>query len=136
NQELITSFPYLQDFESGNGGFFTEGLNNSWAYGIIASDRIRYAASGEKAWKTALEGPHNDKERSFLYTPCFQIAPLNQPMLSFSMAIDLEDPEEGHVFDRALIEYTTDGRTWHILEDNGNGTNWFPSDAAFWTGRQ
>lgn len=136
NQELITEFPYLQDFESGDGGFFAEGLNSSWAYGTPASDRIRYAASGTKAWKTGLEGPHNDLERSFLYTPCFQVGSLNRPMLSFSMAVDLENPDEGTVFDRALIEYTTDGHNWNLLHANGDATNWFPADAPFWTGRQ
>ena len=46
NQPIISSFPYLQNFESGNGLWFTAGTNSSWEYGTPVSPKIKGAASG------------------------------------------------------------------------------------------
>ncbi|PWJ57760.1 putative secreted protein (Por secretion system target) [Dyadobacter jejuensis] len=121
---LVTAFPYLQDFEAGNGHFFTDGRNSSWAYGTPTSGKIVGAASGQKAWKTNLNGNHNDDELSYLYSPCFSIGGLSVPMLSFSLALDLEecDPDP---CDIAYVEYSGDGGAWTRLGEQGQGTNWY-----------
>ena len=36
--------------------------NNSWEYGMPASNKINNAASGTKAWKTNLTGNYNDQK--------------------------------------------------------------------------
>lgn len=124
NQPVISSFPYLQNFESGDGNFYAEGSRSSWAYGTPASRKINGAASGAKAWKTNLEGTYNNKETSYLYSPCFDISDLTNPTLSFSVALDLEDCGSS-TCDAAWMEYSTDGATWTKLGNGNSGTNWY-----------
>ena len=80
NAPLVNTFPYLQNFEGGDGGWYVTGNASSWEYGTPASTQINKAASGTKAWKTSLAGNYNDQEYSYLYSPCFDIGGLsNQP---------------------------------------------------------
>lgn len=124
NTQVISSFPYLENFENGNGSWRTEGVNSSWAYGTPASTKINRAASGTKAWKTSLTGNYNDRETSYLYSPCFRINTLTNPALSFSTAMDLEDCAD-EVCDVAFVEYSTDGTNWIRLGTKDAGTNWY-----------
>lgn len=130
NQPVIAAYPYLENFEQGNGFYFAEGVKNSWAYGTPASTRINHAASGSKAWKTKLQGNYNNMERSYLYSPCFDISTLNAPMLSFSLATDIEPPSGNTIFDVAFVEYSHDGYTWSRLGATGQGTNWYNNTTA------
>jgi hypothetical protein len=135
NQPLIENFPYLQDFENGNGYFYSEGTNDSWQYGTPHSPKIKYAASGSKIWKTNLSGHYNDNEFSYLYSPCFDISNLQNPTLSFSMISDIEtNPSDSSIFDQAYMEYTTDGVHWERLGTMGQGYNWYNNAFAnAWT---
>src|SRR5690606_26598796 len=94
NQPIIDSYPYLQNFETNDGFFFAEGILNSWEHGIPTAPQINHAASGNKVWKTNLAGHYNNREFSYLYSPCFDISQLQNPMLSFHLAIDIERPGE------------------------------------------
>ncbi|MES1225273.1 MAG: CARDB domain-containing protein, partial [Bacteroidota bacterium] len=125
NSPVISSFPYLQNFEADNGLWYTDGKKSSWEYGTPASQKINRAASGSKAWKTSLIGNYNDLEQSYLYSPCFDIAGMTTPTLSFSVALDLEDCGSGSLCDAAYIEYSADGNTWTRLGLYGQGTNWY-----------
>ena len=132
NNPVITSYPYLENFESSDGGYYTDGINNSWQFGTPSSANINKAASGNKAWKTNLAGKYNNLEQSYLYSPCFDISGLNAPMLSFSAALDIENC--GNVLcDKAYIEYTYNGVTWIKLGNTGNGTNWYDPNFNAWT---
>jgi hypothetical protein len=124
NTPVISSFPYLQNFESGAGHWYADGKNSSWAYGTPLSPRINRAASGIKAWKTGLEGNHNDNEASYLYSPCFDVTGMTAPTLSFSMALDVEDCVTS-LCDGVWMEYSADGVTWTKLGASGSGTNWY-----------
>jgi hypothetical protein len=124
NMPVVNTFPYLQNFESDNGYFYTGGYKSSWEYGTPASNKIRSAASGAKAWKTRLSGSYNDYELSYLYTPCFDLTGMTAPTLSFSLALDIEDCGST-VCDGAWVEYSTDGETWTKLGSAGAGTNWY-----------
>lgn len=125
NLPLITSFPYLQDFESNNGYWYSGGTLSSWDYGTPNSAKINRAASGSKAWKTNLTGYYNDAELSYLYSPCFNLSGMTSPTLSFSLALDIEDCG-GSLCDAAWMEYSTDGgSTWSKLGAYGSGTNWY-----------
>lgn len=133
NQPVIATFPYLQDFEQNDGFFYAEGANSSWAYGTPASPQTNHAASGTKAWKTNLQGNYNDREYSFLYSPCFDIGQLGNPTLSFHIAADMEEPGSS-VYDMAYVEYSHDGRTWQRLGLAGQGTNWYDNEQVqAWT---
>lgn len=124
NSPVITSFPHLEDFELGNGSWYTGGKLSTWEYGTPSSVKIIRAASGSKAWKTRLVGTYNDEELSYLYSPCYDVSGMTNPTLSFSLAFDLEDCG-GTLCDGAYVEYSTDGATWSRLGANGQGTNWY-----------
>lgn len=127
NSPIITvtnTTPYLQNFETGNGYWYSGGKNNSWEYGTPASYQIKRAASGSKAWKTRVTGNYNDQEKSYLYSPCYNISTMTTPTLSFSLALDIEDCG-GVLCDGAYVEYSADGKTWARLGANGQGTNWY-----------
>ncbi|HEX5652674.1 MAG TPA: T9SS type A sorting domain-containing protein, partial [Chitinophagaceae bacterium] len=125
NLPVISSFPYLENFETGAGSWYAAGKYSSWEYGTPVSPRINRAASGSKAWKTRLGGYYNDSELSYLYSPCFNISGMTNPTLSFSLAMDIEDC--GNILcDAAWVEYSTDGgNNWIKLGNTGQGTNWY-----------
>jgi hypothetical protein len=125
---VISAFPYLQDFESNAGSWFAEGKHNSWEYGTPASININRAASGARAWKTRLKGHYNDLELSYLYSPCFDIAAMSNPTLSFSLALDIEDCGS-QLCDASWVEYSADGISWNKLGAAGSGTNWYNKPA-------
>lgn len=124
NQPLIISYPYFENFEGSDGGWYALGKSNSWAYGMPNSQLIKKAASGTKAWKTNLNGNYNVSELSYLYSPCFDITAVKNPYYRFKTAIDIENC--GQVLcDGANIEYSTDGINWQRLGKFGDGTNWY-----------
>jgi len=129
NAPLITSFPYVETFETNDGYWRSSGKINSWQYGVPASNKINKAASGTKAWKTNLTGNHQNQETSYLYSPCYNINGMTNPTLSLNIALDLEDCG-GILCDRAYIEYSGDGITWNRLGDVGAGTNWYNRNYA------
>lgn len=134
NQPVIDTYPYLENFESSDGHFYTGGTNNSWQYGAPNSININHAASGRKAWKTNLNGNYNDNENSYLYSPCFYIGGLAHPTLSFSMAYMIEPRATDQLYDNAYMEYSNDGITWQRLGAVGEGTNWYNDSANVWEG--
>jgi hypothetical protein len=129
NSPVITIFPYLQNFESGNGNWYEAGTNSSWQYGTPTSTKINRAASGAKAWKTRLQGNYNDLEESYLYSPCFDLTGMANPTLSFSLAVDLEDCGAS-LCDGAWVEYSSDGINWTQLGAYAQGTNWYNKSAS------
>ncbi len=126
---VTATTPHLENFESGNGSWFSGGKNSSWEYGTPASMNINRAASGTKAWKTRIAGNYNDLEKSYLYSPCFDVSTLSHPTLSFSLALDLEDCGTGFC-DAAFMEYSIDGKTWDTLGAHSLGTNWYNKNYA------
>lgn len=132
NQPVVRAYPYLENFETGDGNWFSEGNNNSWEYGTPASTKINKAASGSNAWKTNLDGKHNDNETAYLYSPCLDLSSLNNPVLSFSLATDIENCDN-ELCDRAYMEYSEDGINWTKLGAANEGTNWYnDADHQVW----
>lgn len=134
NAQQINSFPYLENFETSEGNWYATGRNSSWAYGTPNSSIINKAASGTKIWKTNLNGNYNDNELSYLNSPCINTAVIAQPMLSFSIAFDIEKCVV--VCDRVVVEYSTDNEaTWKRLGNVGEGTNWYNNEVHnVWNG--
>jgi hypothetical protein len=124
NAPVLSVFPYLENFENGDGFWSAKGTNSSWQYGTPTSAALNKAASGTKIWKTNLAGGHNDKEESYLYSPCFNVSTLNTPTLSFSVALDLEVCEPTPC-DYVFVEYSGNGGAWTRLGSVGQGTNWY-----------
>ena len=133
-QRLIATFPYLENFEAGSNGWYAEGNNSSWKRGTPQSPNIKQAASGVMAWKTGLEQGYLPKEKSYLYSPCFDLSGMAKPQLSFSLAYDFENC--GNAFcDGAWLEWSDDGQTWTRLGLSVEGFNWYDSlQHRAWTG--
>lgn len=123
NQPLITA-PYLETFESGNGGWYTDGDKSSWEYGVPKSTKIKSAYSGTKVWKTNLSGNYNADELSYLYSPCYDIGILYYPAIRFKKAADIENCG-GSLCDWADVQYSTDRINWTKLDIKHNGQTWY-----------
>lgn len=133
SQPLITSFPYFENFEQNDGQWYAEGINNSWEYGSPSAPKIATAASGQKAWVTNLDGNYNDDELSYLYSPCFDLTGIDTPVLTFKLALDIENC--GFILcDAGYLDYSIDGENWERLGDYGKGINWYnDSNYLSWT---
>ncbi|RZV67860.1 MAG: hypothetical protein EX254_02495, partial [Flavobacteriaceae bacterium] len=137
----ITSYPYLEDFESGWGQWSINSVNGitSWQYGIPSGAVISSAASGSNAFVTNLSGNYLDNENGYLLSPVFDFSSLNSPVVQFSLWWNCE-----YNWDGAVIQYSTDLFTWNNVGSLGGGTNWFNYNAIFsvpggssegWSGR-
>ncbi|ACT91980.1 S8 family serine peptidase [Dyadobacter fermentans] len=132
----VTVAPYFENFESGNGGWYTSGTNSSWQLGTPAGTGTPGAASGQNAWKTNLNGAYNNNEESYLYSPCFQIDYSNSNFLSFSAKIDMEDCN-GDACDMFYVEYN-EGYGWNRLGSTMNWVNWYNHEKdwqGYWSGK-
>ncbi|MCD4679816.1 MAG: hypothetical protein K8S00_05455, partial [Bacteroidales bacterium] len=127
NFPLINSYPYLEDFEGGDGGWIQDGINSSWANGTPNGYVITYAASGVNAWVTGLDGDYNANERSYVESPCLDFSALTNPVFEFKLWMETGDWEHG-----AAVQYSTDGITWNLLGQYISNPilpdNWYNSD--------
>jgi hypothetical protein len=116
----VTSYPYLEGFEGANSGsWYTGGVNSSWQCGTPSGSFINKAANGSKAWVTGLNGSYNNNELSYLYSPCFDLSTLTNPVLSFSYIFKTQDNCN---CDYLWAEYSTDGQTWTNLVSSWQGS--------------
>jgi hypothetical protein len=122
---VISSFPYLERFDNSNGNWFTDTLSySSWRWGKPSKTLMNRSASENKGWFTTLGDAYKQNESSYLYSPCFNLSSLTQPVLSFS---HITQQEDNCNCDFHTLEYSTDnGNTWQRLTAT-NGTNWFDS---------
>ena len=107
NSLVVTNFPYLEDFELGEGGFYVASDSTTFEYGTPAGSIINSAASGTKAWTTGLTTQYNNSERGYIQSPCFDLSSFGA---GTSPALGLKvwwDSENG--WDNANIKYSTDG---------------------------
>lgn len=129
NQPKVNSFPYFENFEAGNGGWYSDGPKNSWEYGTPQSEKINTAASGNKVWKTNLDGKYGVNEIGYLYSPCFDISSMTNPVFKLKIAYDIEYC--GIIYcDASYLEYSIDGAKWERVGTWKEGSNWY-SDTLY-----
>lgn len=123
--------PYYSGFEGNGSGWYTGGQNSSFKWGVVYSGIIDSAANGLNAWKTNLTGPYNNNEKSYLYSPCFDLTSVTEnPTLNFNLAYQFENE-----LDKAWVEYSEDGgATWTKLGVKGEGLGWYNNAGNYWTG--
>ena len=114
NLPVISSFPYLEDFENGQGGWISNGSNDPWEFGTPAGTVINSAASGINSWMTGLSTPYRDNQDGAVESPCFDMSSLLFPMIR--MDIWWETQSNTFSGDGAKVQYSTNGGvTWRDL---------------------
>ncbi len=145
----VTQYPYVEDFENGQGGWNSEGIPNnfgnvlnSWAFGYPNKNTIRGAASDSNAWVTGGLGPgfFFNNEQSFVISPCLDLSDLTNPQISMNIWWNCPFSSDG-----AVLQASTDGGvTWENVGNFNDPFNWFNDNTIFgnpggqqigWTGR-
>ena len=117
----ITSYPYSEGFETGNGGWTAGGNGSTWANGAPGGAIITSAATGVNAYVTNLTGDYSNSEESFVLSPCFDFSSLNAPQFKMNIWWETENSWDG-----AVLEMTIDdGITWTQVGALGNPNNWY-----------
>jgi PKD repeat protein len=129
NIPYITSFPYFEDWETGDEeGWYTYGTNNTWELGYPDGPVINTAPpatpESQNSWATSLLGNYLDDETSYLESPCFDLSSLVIPYVEVDLWWETED-----FWDGLQLEYSTDGVNWTLLGDIGTGENWYTNYA-------
>ena len=121
------------DFET-NDYWGANIVNNGWEFGVPAGTVIDSAYSPDLAWKTNLNGTHDNNQTLVLYSPVFSFIHAYNAQLSFWHWIDTDAGDGGYV------QYTSNGgTTWNNLgvQNDPTGTNWAPdavNTAYGWSG--
>jgi hypothetical protein len=127
--ELNTTPTTINSFETSNDELLVETSGDSgtdlWQRGAPSKTLLNSAGTGTNAYITKLVGNHPDKTTGYLYTKCYDLTSISNPVLSFKMAFDIEQD-----WDHMYVEYTTDqGQTWAILGTAAD-ENWYNSSAT------
>jgi hypothetical protein len=129
--QFVSNFPYLEDFEAGDGGYVTGGTSSSWAHGVPNDAFINGTVGcGDKAWVTNLTGDYNNNENSQLELVPFDFSGLaTDPTLSFDHIFETEG-----CCDEGWVEFSTDGgATWTKLGTAASGiSNWYNDAGNDW----
>ncbi|MFC5271456.1 T9SS type A sorting domain-containing protein [Adhaeribacter terreus] len=120
----ITTYPYFQNFESGNGGWIASGVKSSWELGTPAKSTINSAASGTNSWVTSLNGNYNSGEHSQVLGPCFNMSSLTSPLLTMKVWWNAVDGTAGAVLQSSL----DNGQTWQRVGNFRDPDNWYNAD--------
>ena len=131
NETFIFNTPgttgVVNTFESVNDALvsFDEGADTSvWELGIPTGTLLNQAVSGTRVYGTNLDGPYPDVTKAILLSECYNFTDVVAPVLTFSMAYDLE--ENWDVF---YVQYSVDGGiSWEILGNINSQPNWYNSD--------
>jgi hypothetical protein len=125
NKPVINTFPYLETFENGQGGWDANNtINGSWAFGTPAKNVITGAASGVNAWVTGGLGLdlYNVNENSWIESPCFDFTALDTGSW-VAMKVWWESENS---WDGANLQISLDtAATWTNLGAFGDPNNWY-----------
>ncbi len=111
----------IQEFETNTDILLTSG--GAWEKGIPTGSKLNIATSGQNVYGTNLDGNYPDKTVGYLISNCYNLSTIENPVLKFNMAFDLENN-----WDFVTIEYTMDyGASWNIL-GSADDPNWYNSD--------
>ena len=95
--------------------------NNLWKIGKPITTKLNNVVTS--GYVTNPTGNYPDQTISYLTSPCYQLSNLQNPILKFKMAFDLEEN-----WDVVYVQYSKDqGANWHIL-GSANDPNWYNSN--------
>ena len=110
-------------FESENDDLLVAAESGElWERGIPEGNQLNSTTSGNQAYATNLDGNYSNNTKSFLYSPCFDLTSIEDPILKFNMSFDIEFD-----WDLLYMQYSTDlGQNWNIL-GSADDFNWYNS---------
>jgi hypothetical protein len=125
----ISTFPYVEDFETGNGNWFAESRDSThrllWEWGIDSTSLGGPNDNSNHIWATQTNASYAESEDAWVYSPCFDISNLDRPMISLNYWSNVR-PSDG-----AILEYQgADGR-WLPLGAVNRGIDWYNSGAVY-----
>lgn len=114
-QSVTLSSPYVEDFESGPGGWSASSL---WELGTPAQAHLNSAHSGTQAWMTNLTGNYPNNANALLTGPTFDFSGLRgDPIMTIAINHRTE-----RVWDGCQVEIDR-GNGWRDLGTNGTWYN-------------
>lgn len=124
---VITSYPYLEEYEAGSGGWTSYGSSSTWELGEpdgpVITGPPPTSPLSLNSWATNLTGYYEDYEDSYVEGPCFDFTSLVLPYVEFDIWYDTYAYTDG-----AQLEYSLDaGITWTLIGSVGSGDNWYTS---------
>lgn len=128
----IAQFPYAEDFEQGDGGWFAYGENYTWRNTIPDTSMDGLTLSGLFAWLSHSSEPHEGIEGGYVESPCFDFSTITQPLISLNLHIGAAHfrPFSNPAFSRidgAKLQYSTDnGTTW--VDVGKKDSSWYNSN--------
>lgn len=133
--QVISTFPYFEDFESGDGDWGLPNASDSlniWELGNPTGQKINKAASGSNAWATVLDGNYPNVNLSELRSPEFNFSNSDSLFLRFKLYVASEN-----CCDRLWVDYSTDkGSSYTLLGSFNDGQNWYNAPSQnFWSGQ-
>jgi hypothetical protein len=120
--------PHLvNSFESKNDSWLivTEGRTDNSDLWVMAAPQagsvlLNTVSSGNNAYITNPAGKYSDNTVSDLYTPCMDLTKIQNPVMKFKMAFDIELD-----WDVLYVQYSTDnGLSWNVL-GTADDPNWY-----------
>jgi len=136
----ITTFPYVEDFETGPGGWVANNTSlGTWALGTPIAPIINSAASGTNAWVTNLFGLYNNSENSWVESPIFNFTSVPNPAIDVKIWWNAEFSWDGMVLQSSI----DNGLTWQNVGLQGD-PGWYNDNSingnpggqqTGWTGR-
>ena len=114
-------------FENGSEGWvILPASGNSWA---LSGNNADINMDGNTLWVTNPNSSYLPKERSYLYSPTYDISSLERPMIQFDAFIDLSTG------DGVVLQYSTDNlnitdpaKTWTTFGAIDTGVDWYKGD--------
>lgn len=95
-----------------------------WERGVPSGTILNSTSSGSNAYATNLDGNHPNNIVSYLVSQCYDLTSIQDPVLNFEMAFDLE-----YQWDIIYMEYSTDGNNWQLL-GSANDPDWYNNAAV------
>ena len=91
-----------------------------WNKGVPTTQKFRSAF--DNSYATNIDGDYSDDTTAYLISPCYDLSRMENPILKFDMAFDIEEN-----WDVLYMEYSIDsGGSWTIL-GSADDPNWYNS---------
>ena len=112
--KIAITLGYFNDLESTPEGWYSEGINNDWEYGVSLSEPDK-AYSGERVYGTNLEGAHAYETYSYLYMPPIDLPENKNAFLQFKHWYDFNPSGIDGPDDYGAVLISTDRQNWEVL---------------------